>query len=97
MFVASDCINSVGPFEWTVEGDKGAIEVPDHLGHDLISRPDGHYSSVDGTKPKAKAAPKEEPKVELQEDDTEADDLAAAVDAANVGTKTTRSRKSTKE
>lgn len=83
MLVASDNINSVGPFEWAKEGDKGAIELPDALAYELISRKGGHYWAVDGTKAPEKA-PKAEPKVELQEDEESGDELADAIDAAAV-------------
>lgn len=95
MLVASDNINSLGEFSWTKEGDKGAIEVPDALGYDLISRPDGHYWAVDGTKAAVKVE-KEEPKVALQEDEESGDELADALDAASVTPKKApRARKST--
>lgn len=98
MLVASDNINGVAGFEWKTTGDKGAIEVPDALGHELINRQGGHYWAVDGTKPAPKPEPKPEPKVELQEDESTGDDIADALDASNVGTRPkARARKTTKE
>jgi len=99
MFVASDNICGVAGYEWTATGDKGAIEIPDYLGHDLINRDGGHFWAVDGTKPTPKPEPKPEPKVALEEDETTGDDIADAIDAADVGInkKATRARKTTKE
>ena len=96
MLVASDSVNGLGDFQWEKAGDAGAIEVPDFIAFDLINRNDGHYWSVDGVKPAPKAAPVAEPVVELQEDETTGNDVADAIEAANVGAKkTTRSRKTT--
>lgn len=99
MFVASDNINGIGSYQWETPGDAGAIEVPDALGHELISRPGEHYWAVDGTKPAPKPEPKPEPKVELKEDESTGDDVAEAIEAANVAARkpAAKTRKSTKE
>lgn len=97
MLVASDSICGVAGFEWKIVGDKGAIEVPDFLGHDIISR-GTQFWAVDGTKPAPKPEPKPEPRVELQEDESTGDDVEDALNASNVGIrKSARARKSTKE
>jgi len=97
MFVASDSINGIAGYEWKITGDKGAIEIPNNLGHELINRQGGHYWAVDGTKPIPKPEPTPEPVVELQEDESTGNDIADAIDAASVGIakKATRARKST--
>ena len=98
MFVASDNINGIGVYQWTVVGDKGAIEVPDALGHDLINRAGNHYWAVDGSKPAPKPEPEVIPEPELKEDESTGDDISDALDAANVGTRPkSRARKTTKE
>jgi hypothetical protein len=97
MLVASNCICGVAGFEWKIEGDKGAIEIPFYLASDLISRGD-QFWAVDGTTPAPKPEPTVEPKVELEEDESTGNDIDDALDASNVGTrKSTRARKSTKE
>lgn len=97
MLVASDSICGVAGFEWKVTGDKGAIELPDFLGHDLIAR-GSQFWAIDGTKPAPKPEPEPEPKVEIKEDESTGNDIDDALNVSNVGTrKSTRTRKSTKE
>jgi hypothetical protein len=97
MFVASDNINGVAGYEWKTTGDKGAIEIPNQLGHQLINRQGGHYWAIDGTKPIPTPEPEAEPEVALQEDESTGNDILDAIDAANVGVtkKASRARKST--
>ena len=96
MLVASDNLNAIGPYKWEVIGDKGAIEIPYQLAIDICNRPGGQYWAVDVNIPAPAPKPEAEPKVELQEDETTGNDVADAIEAANVGAKkTTRSRKTT--
>lgn len=96
MYVASDSINGFGTFSWETTGDEGAIEVPDYIGHDLISRPGGHYWSMDGTQPIPVPEKEPDPIIDIQDDESMGDDLADAIGAAKVGPKPrARTHKST--
>lgn len=96
MLIASKSVCGVGGYQWEKAGDAGAIEIIEHNAYELMSIPGGNFYSVEGVEAPKKAEAEVEAKVPLQEDETTADDVTEAIEAANVGVKkTTRSRKTT--
>jgi hypothetical protein len=90
MLIASKSVCGVGGYQWEKAGDAGAIEIIEHNAYELMSIPGGNFYSVEGAEAEVEA------KVPLQEDETTADDVTEAIEAANVGAKkATRSRKTT--